>query len=61
MNIFKWLLLPASILAVLGVMGFVLADTEALSTLRAIAASVVILACLLAFAAAIIGWYNRHW
>jgi hypothetical protein len=61
MNIFKWLLLPASILAVLGVMGFVLADTEALSTLRAIAASVVILACLLAFAAAIIGWYSRHW
>jgi hypothetical protein len=59
-NIFKWLLLPASMLAVLGVIGFVLADTEAFSTLRAIAASVVILACLLAFAAAVIGWYGRQ-
>lgn len=58
--IFKWLLVPASILAVLGFTVFISADLAHMKTLRSIAASVVAAACLMAAAAALIGWYERR-
>jgi hypothetical protein len=58
--IFKWLLVPASILAVFGFTVFISADIAGMRTLRAIAASVFVAACLMAAAAALIGWYERR-
>jgi hypothetical protein len=58
--IFRWLHVPASILAVLGFTAFVSADIAQMKTLRSIAASVVVAACLLAVAAALLGWYERQ-
>jgi hypothetical protein len=58
--IFKWLLVPASILAVFGFTVFISADIARMRTLRSIAASVFVAACLMAAAAALIGWYERR-
>jgi hypothetical protein len=39
---------------------FILADIESMKTVRSIAASGVVVACLLALAAALIGWYEHR-
>ena len=57
--IFKWLLVPASVLVIVGVMGFILADLERMRTVRSIAVSVIAVACLLALVAAFMAWYGR--
>ena len=57
---FKWLLVPASALAVLGVILFIQADMEAMRTLRSVAAGVVAVACLLAIAGGVIARFERQ-
>jgi hypothetical protein len=59
MIIFKWLLVPASLLIVLGVVVFVMADLHRMKGVRSVAVSVIIIACLLALAAALIAWHER--
>jgi hypothetical protein len=58
-TIFKWLLAPASILATISVVVFVVADLERMKTLRSIAAGALVLACLLTLGAGLLGWYER--
>ena len=59
LTIFKWLLVPASVLVVLGVVVFVLADLNRMTTVRSVALSVIAIACLLTLAAGLIAWYER--
>lgn len=57
--IFKWLLVPASVLIVLGVIAFALADLHRMRGVRSIAVLVIVVACLLSLAAALMGWHER--
>lgn len=60
MSIFKWLLVPASMLATISFVVFVLADLERMRTLRSVAAGTLVLACLLAVGAGLLALYERR-
>jgi hypothetical protein len=59
MRLFKWLLAPASVLAVASLVVFVMADLERMKTLRSVAASAFVVACLLTLSAGLIALYER--
>jgi hypothetical protein len=59
LSTFKWLLVPATILAAVGVVVFVVADMERMRTLRSIATAGIVVACLLTVAAVLIAWFER--
>ena len=60
MTIFKWLLAPASILAAISVVVYILADLERMRTLRSVAAGALVLACLLTISAGLLALYERR-
>jgi hypothetical protein len=55
---FKWLLVPASILATISLAVFVVADVERI-TLRSVAAGTLLLACLVMLGAGLFALYGR--
>jgi hypothetical protein len=59
-TIFKWLLAPASILAIISVVVFVLADLARMKTLRSVAAGTLVLASLATLAAGLFALYGRR-
>jgi hypothetical protein len=59
-KVFRWLLAPASILATLSVVVFVLADLERMKTLRAVATAALGLACLITLGAGLFALYERR-
>ena len=60
MTIFKWLLAPASILATISVVVFIVADLEGMKTLRSVAAGALVLACLVTLGAGLFALYERR-
>jgi hypothetical protein len=58
-GIFKWLLAPASILAAISVVVFILANLERMKTLRSIASGALVLACLVTLGAVLFAVYER--
>jgi succinate dehydrogenase hydrophobic anchor subunit len=59
-KVFSWLLAPASILAALSLVVFVLADFERMKTLRAVATGALVLACLVTLGAGLFALYERR-
>jgi hypothetical protein len=59
MNIFKWVLGPASALATVAVLIFIAADVEQMSTLRAVAAGALAFALLVTLGAGLVALYVR--
>jgi succinate dehydrogenase hydrophobic anchor subunit len=59
-KVFTWVLAPASILATLSVVVFVLADLERMKTLRAVAIGALVLACLVTLGAGLFALYERR-
>jgi hypothetical protein len=59
-TIFKWLLAPASILATIAVVVFVLADLERMKTVRSVAAEALVLASLVTLGAGLFALYGRE-
>jgi hypothetical protein len=55
---FKWLLVPASILAMISLAVFVVADAERI-TLRSVAAGTLLLACLVMLGAGLSALFGR--
>lgn len=58
-TIFRWILAPASVLATVSVVVFIVADVEQMSTLRAVAAGALAFALLVTLGAALIALYVR--
>lgn len=60
MTIFKWILAPASILATISVVIFMVADLERMKTLRSVATGALVLSCLATLGAGLFALYERR-
>lgn len=60
MTIFKWLLAPASLLAAIALVVFIVADLQRMKGLRSVAAGALVLACLVTIGAGLFGLYQRR-
>lgn len=60
MTIFKWILAPASILATISLIVFIVADLERMKTLRSVAVGALMFAFLVTLGAGLFALYERR-
>jgi hypothetical protein len=60
LTLFKWLLLPAAVLATISFVVFIFADLEKMKTLRSVAVGALVLACIAAIGAGLLLLYERR-